>query len=426
MNGRIHQTIKIVLLFIAANALYISIYQAFDEILLTTFLYKGDLYGDFFKIPLSYPFNSKIIFDKSHLTNLINNYLEQKIYYGYEGFEANKLTHFHLPPLTTLYFLGIRGLMTHINAATIFYTSVLLTFISLIIVIKIFISKNTKIIILYSSLVFISYPFLFAVQRGNLLSIWVFILSIAFIFSIIKLKHINIGLICFALVVNIRPNSIVLLPMLLFLPKSLIPNKIFLFCFYLIAILINSYLMDNYVYPEYNLINFKMGLEKYHHLYVEGPYGYGYNSSLYGMLRYLILNTKVAEILSLISSLFLAVITIIKILNKELSAHEAVYLLCIIGMCGTAVYADYHLMIFLIPLFLLFEIDKFTERKKMILDNLKLNSFVIYIALILIIAPKNYVDIDSISLTSILNPIIAIISAIIIFKNSSKSINNTK
>jgi hypothetical protein len=425
MNRCIHQTIRIVFFFIAANALYISIFQAFDETSLITFLYKGDLYGDFFKIPLSYPFNSKIILDKSHLTNLIINYLEQKIYYGFEGFEVDKLTHFHLPPLTTLYFLGIRGLMAYVNAATIFYTLVLLTFISLIIVIKIFISKNIRIIILYSALVFISYPFLFAIQRGNLFSIWVFILSLVFIFSTLKLKHINIGIICLAISVNIRPNSIILLPMLLFLPKNLIPNKIFLFSFYLIAILINSYLIDNYIYPEYNLINFKMGLEKYHHLYVEGPYGYGNNSSLYGMLRYLILNTKVAEILSLISSLFLAVITIIKILNKELVAHESVYLLCITGMCGTAVYADYHLMIFLIPLFLLFEIEKFTERKGMILDNLKLNSFVMYIALILIIAPKNYVNTDSISLTSILNPIIAIVSAIIIFKNSSNCMNNT-
>ena len=66
----------------------------------STYIFKGDLFGDFIKVVVSYP-GANILNINSHfgLIDIFSEYIRNNPYKGVDSLGAGALTHFHLPPL---------------------------------------------------------------------------------------------------------------------------------------------------------------------------------------------------------------------------------------------------------------------------------------------------------------------------------------
>ena len=65
--------------------------------------------------------------------------------------------------------------------------------------------KNKKLIFLFQLL---SFPFLFAIQRGNFISVLNYFLVFVFLFKVFNLQINNTSIIALSLAINLRPNQV--------------------------------------------------------------------------------------------------------------------------------------------------------------------------------------------------------------------------
>ena len=388
----------------------------------STYIFKGDLFGDFIKVVVSYP-GAKNLNINSHfgLMDIFSDYIKNNPYKGVDGLGAGVLTHFHLPPLTTLVSLASLSLMHVLPPQLVFYLALaLVLFLTFVIINFLVIKINEKLILLFCF--FASYPFLFALQRGNLFSVVTSLAIFYFVLSTLKNKNIFLGLLCMAIALNIRPNAIFFFPILILAPNHRWLFRLFGLLALTVTIFILSIFIDALIYPDYSLISFIKGLSIYHIIYVIGTGGDSYNSSIFNLLKILFHYSWFLEFIGLVSGILILGIAVLGYIKRLLDSTSLIFILCVAYMCGTSTFADYHLLIFMLPVTIICsDITKLSSSQTGI-KGLPQTYWIIYFTCIFILAPKNYIfNQNGISIFILLNPLIAIISISLLCFSSSVS-----
>jgi hypothetical protein len=395
--------ISIIFILTAINAIFYSIGYAFS-FKTGTYIMRGDYLADLYKISLSYPI-ARELFESGNLVfpNILSPLLDvyyKYTYQGIEGLSSNQLTHFHLPPLTTAFiFLQIIAfsVMGFLGATTLLLIA---TFSSIILVSKLAIKKDAY---LFSLLIFISYPFIFLLQRGNFIAFFSFVLILLAVITL-KKGGVFVPIVLIAIAVNFRPNLIVYASLLYFWPCRSIARPVLTVILALIIFTIALF-FDNYIYPNYTLDNFIKGVKIYNLLYVSGDSGFGYSSSLFTLFKFIFKLISIEFVASYAINFQIAFTMTGLVYFAWLYAQEKigeivfVFLLTAISMLGTPIFADYHLLLFIIPAILV--LWNRNEKDRNNKCQIKINN-IIFITCCFMLSPLNYLNFEGLYVFSLL------------------------
>jgi hypothetical protein len=344
-----------------------------------------DFLGDIVKVAISYRF-----FPLENLEtypDFIQDYWFNNPYKGLAGLMNGELTNLSATPLGiissffTAYlfnFIGIFETVIFFVIASIFSFYLLINRISI----------EKKYIFIFLASFIISYPFLFLLQRGNFFAFLSFIF-LAFALILSQQKNTNFWLlsIFFAISVLYRPNIILFAPFFLFGQQTFCFNA-FKLMFTFIIITILSFYIANAIYLDYNFLTFLDGLKIYNKLYVLGDDGYAYSISFLSLLKslnkFFVLNIPISLLLSFNYCLALIFFTLTFLLRYKKIIGDYVFLFLLVSLNAllTPVFADYHLVLFFIPI--IYYLNQKNYKNK---DN-----FYIYIICICLfsMSPMNY------------------------------------
>ncbi len=389
-------------IFLAANSIYNSLLAAFGaQYPLSTFLFNPlDRFADFFNVVFSYPITISRPINNSFLSDIFIDFSGSRAYGGINELLVGKNTHFHLPPLTTLFNLVSIFIAEYINIYSlfIFYFSLLTLFLFLLIN-EIIDKKEDKKYIFIG--LFLSYPFLFLLSRGNLYSYITFICLIYYIFLVSKNKY-YLALTALSIAVNIRPNTVIFLLFLLCSVKSNFLKFFIYFAILSIGVFFGSLEISNYFYQDYTIKNFLVGLENYYKIYVDNFIGMPYGSSLQSVSTIIFRDNFFAKTIPIVMSSIILIIGIYAYLKDLISKSTYLYILCCICMLTTSVFGDYHLLIFIAPVLVLYQELKSSQIK----EKYTFENIVVFLGCIICLVPKNYIFSRGISAQVIINPLL--------------------
>jgi hypothetical protein len=421
MTKNIQPKLILLLIFIGlgANSIFNSLAFALGfQYPFTTFVFiPADLFADFFKVIFSFPHEGAIEIHQGKFHDLLKMYLSgNNPYGGIQAVNSGNLSHFHMPPLSALFSLISAQLMVFIDP--LHYYGLILLFM-LAAIFYTFRSLNCSRVNLFTFIAafILSYPFIFAVTRGNVYSIISGITVISFLILSYKYDKSRgiFMLFLLAIAINIKPNLIIFIFALLVNDgtKIIKKNLIFdigIFLMFSAGIFATSLIFANILYPDYSLSNFLTGLKIYHSLYVIGNGGLAFGSSLFGALKFIFKSSPHLEIITtLICFCFFTFFTKLY-LDRIITKVTYIYILCVIYTLGSPVFGDYHLIVFFAPLVLAF----IATRNK--LDaNLPPTYKLVFISSILMLVPKNIFFMNGISLQIIFNPLILLSSLFVIY-----------
>ena len=416
-----------IIFFVMLNALYNSLSVAYgmDHFPYSTFLfYSSDLHADLIKMAMG-------SWHTIHIDTSKWNQVYQKFYEFYSTgfFEKHHFNNNHLPPLPFLMSIVLGKVLQSTSPdliVSIYYCIVFTT----LGIIAIHLKKNRFDFYILMIGMILSYPVLMLLSRGNLFSFLATFSTIIFLFLIYQKKFSWIAILLLSFAIEFRPN-IALLSILFFVyPYKTALRYIFttagisLVTFFLLT------KISHLIYPHYSLESFIAGLHNYIHIYVTGNMGVLFNNSLYGAIRslsiawhlpippskLLLINTIIAlvGILSLLFTLYLY-------LQKKINTYEFIFLVISIMTLSTTIFATYHLSIYLFIVLIGF---------KKSLSELSRHYHLIIFTTIFLLVPKNYIFFDFLykdflSAETILNPIILLLSLIILMMQI-RSIQNSR
>ena len=332
-------------------------------------------------------------------------------YAGRDGLANGRLTHFHLPPFSALLAL----LCSLIIVRTGSPQSVLWLFFAIYLsgvycltyrsVRKKERTKAAEFAIWYVCL--LGYPSLLLFARGNYYAGFTSLLIMHVLISLFGYEDAGTAVsLALAVAVNVRPNSLIFV---LAFPVALGIRRSIKSCarFFAMALGIAgaSYISVHWLYPDYTIAAFQKGLAIYNRLYMMGPLGDRFNSSLFAFVKNL--NASSVRLMSgtAVTLVFDALAIIVVLVafwglwccssRRLITPFVLTSLYCLL----TPVFADYHLLVFLAPLLLLSFHEKDWAGHYRAVATIALAS-------IFVLSPKNYIFLNGCSLQTILNPLI--------------------
>lgn len=409
----IEQGLIILFFMTAFNSIWCSILASFSVGSGHYNFITKDLFADYFKVIMSYP-----MLDLWGIENYKKFPALLKFYFMNNQYRSESLTHFHLPPLTTLFNLINIYLFKLINYKFIFALYIAITLLvtySMTRFLNIEKSNYKKIFFL----IILSYPFIFMIQRGNFISFFTFYLISISLILITKKKYI-LPIICFSLAINFRPNLVLLLPIIILIGAY--PLRIFILTLLVSSLVfLGSLYLTNSIYPEYTFTKFIDGLMFYNKHYVLGTSGLSFSTSLFGLIKLLLIffsveilltdfNLEKINYLITFSLIIVILITCYQFINKKINNLIFITLLITSVSLATPVFADYHLLIFFIPIMMV--INETNKFKKINADYL-----CIFLVSIFMISPFNYFWVG-VYITSQIKTIILILMIYKLLNNS--------
>jgi hypothetical protein len=233
----------------------------------------------------------------------------------------------------------------------------------------------------FAALALLNYPALLMIDRGHFFSLICATLLIAATLRTLRDERVDAwSILMFAIAINIRPNAGVV-PFALFLGGW---HMTFRSALWLgvasVTVFVGSLAIVHQLYPPYSFDSFLKGLSDYEQANIGGEVGYESGSSLYGMLRALFGYAPWMLAAPIIIGGMLLAAAILESRQKRLRSSEALFLVLCAYVLGTHVLADYHLLVFVVPLILV-------AREEGALDC---SAWTIIAASCLMLAPKNY------------------------------------
>jgi len=383
-----------------------------------------DRFSDSIKIGLSYkslvaPHINPAWFHK--WPAIFQQYYLNNPYGGTDALAAGALTHFHLPPLSTLIYM-----MSGYLSAVLFSPSGVLGlfFVAYLVLIGIAIRvavperpQTVPFTALLYYLFLLSYPALFMLGRGNFIAGLTALCLTAFLVATLGSKKCGwISALFMAVALNTRPNTAVFLaalPIAFGLRGSIKP---FVRIVALAGLLFGvSLIVDNWVYPEYTFAAFRKGYSIYHRLYVLGGWGDAFNSSLFAasktvailiikMTGWRIFTVNGVLLFSGAMGGMLIVATLAVFLLRRVNGSSASFLIAAVYALTTPVFGDYHLLVFVVPIIMVY-----LELAETGSDPISRSALVISIASVLLLLPKNFYVVEYIQ--RILNPMLMLATA---------------
>lgn len=368
----------------------------------TSFLFDAsDVFGDFFKFALSFPGGTAVA-PGTILQDQVARALAAHDYAGAAGLKTGLLTHFHTPPLTVLICLAANVAMRAVGAGETY----LLTIVALIgywCRLSKLAGRNRAEARVFVLLGIVCYPMLLMIDRGNVYAGLTALLIIHAILIARREGSSRDAALCLAIAVNIRPNAIIFLVPLVMLMRERRLSMLMTFGTAAAALGGCALLIANTLYPDYTMASFRAGLAIYYRLYVVGNDGLAFGSSLFGAIKFLIgYHPSYDSVAMLIASAIL-VGAILCFRRGGLSIASMVFLICAAYTLGSAVIADYHLLVFLVMPMLAANLNKIETADQIAL-----------LSSCLILAPKSYIFNDGVSWQVVANPLILLVGSITI------------
>lgn len=343
----------------------------------TSFLFRPlDRFGDFFKMAFSYP-GAPLHSAGGYwrMDDLLSRHLAD-----IKRFEGTPMNHFHMPPVSTLFGLAARWPMSRIDPVLLFIMLLAAGLTALFLTVLRAAPAGTAGTD-FAILALLSYPALLMVDRGHFFSLICASLLISATLRTLRDKRADSwSILMFAIAVNIRPNAGIV-PFALFLGNW---NLNFRSAVWLaltsIALFIGALAVVHQLYPPYSFESFLSGLSDYEQANIGGEIGYENGSSLYGMLRAPFGYARWMLAAPIIVGGALLAAAILESRQKRLRGSEALFLVLCAYVLGTHVFADYHLLVFIIPLILVAREEGTHDR----------SAWTIIVASCLMLAPKNF------------------------------------
>jgi len=343
----------------------------------TSFLsLPGDRFADFFKLAFSYPgapIHTAAPF--WHLNDLLAHHVaEVKLY------EGTNVNHFHEPPLPTLFAVTARWLMTLVDPILLFLALLVAAFGALFATV-LCVAPPGRTGVAFATATILSYPALLAIDRGHLFSLICAALMIAATFRTLRGKADGWTILMFAIALNLRPNMGIV-PFVLFLGRQGLSfrNAVWLGVA-TVLIFAGTMAVVHLAYPAYSYASFLNGLAQYGMAYAGGDNGYANGSSIYGMIRAPFGYAWWMPFVPFIVMAALLAPTILESRAGRLRQSECLFLTFCAYVFGSHVFADYHLLGFMIPLILVARED----------GPMDLSAWTIAVASALMLAPKNFI-----------------------------------
>lgn len=383
----------------------------------STFLFIGDSFADTIKLALSYPFANDFIYKYfDDFPNFVKRYALYNDYSGIHGIDNDKLlTHFHITPLSTLYyfcFVKIASILGVINAYLFTFTLILFSFTYLIFRIAHF--KSAYIIILLIMIICFSYPLIFSFQRGNITALIVGLLLSLTITASVKGNLFYTSILIFGIIVNIRPNAVIFLPLIFFFENRNLVARILVCFLALLATALFGALflfLANFVYPDYSIHVFLKGYEKYQNFYVFSAENPSFAVSLLSLAKWVAVVGRLSFNISLfinaiyVFTIFIMFFLCLLRLLKKIQQIEFLSGVAAIYVLYTPVFADYHLIVFfgiiVAGIFVLSENTNDTFGKRCIMVALYFG--------ILMLLPFNLLKVDGVFIANHIKTLFAIV-----------------
>lgn len=374
------QTALIIVLGLAlANLLFNAIATAADAgYPYTSFLFRPlDRFGDFFKLVFSYPgppLHPAASF--WGVDDLLARHLADV-----KRFEGTDVNHFHVPPIPTLLALAARGMMSLVDPVLLFLGFIIAALAALFRTV-LRASPGGRTGVAFATVALLGYPTLLAIDRGHFFSLICAMLMIAATLRTLRDGRADgWAILMFAVALNIRPNAGVI-PLALFLGRGgLSFRSAMLVGLASAGLFVGGLAVAHQIYPAYTFDSFLAGLRDYGKGYAGGDIGYPNGSSFYGMLRAPFgYGAWMLAPPFFVGGLLLAA-AILEARQGALRPAECLFVTLCAYTLGSHVFADYHLLVFIIPLVLV-------AREKGSLDR---SGWAIALASSLMLAPKNFV-----------------------------------
>ena len=371
-------TLWIVLGLVLANLLFNAVASATGAgYPYTSFLsLPGDRFADFFKLAFSYP-GAPIhpAADHWRMNDLLAHHMAEVRLY-----EGTNVNHFHEPPLPTLLAVTARRLMTMVDPVLLFLGLLVAAFAALFATV-LRVAPSGRPGAAFASATILSYPALLAIDRGHFYSLICACLMVVATFRTLRGKADAWAILMFAIAVNLRPNLGVI-PLVLFLGRQGLSLRGALLLGVTTAVVFaGTIAIAHQVYPAYSYASFLKGLGQYGMAYAGGDNGYANGSSVYGMLRAPFGYAWWMPFVPLIVMALLLAPAILESRQGRLRQSECLFLALSAYVLGSHVFADYHLLGFIIPLILV-------AREESPMDS---SAWAILLASSLMLAPKNFI-----------------------------------
>jgi len=375
---------------VARTALWIVLGLVFSNLLfnaVATGLHAGypyssflslpdDRFADFFKLAFSYP-GAPIHPAASfwHVNDLLAHHLAEVRLY-----EGTNVNHFHEPPVPTLFAVTARSIMSLVDPVLLFLGLLVAAFAALFATV-LRAAPAGRAGVAFATATILSYPALLAIDRGHFFSLIGASLIIASTFRTLRGKADGWAILMFAIALNLRPNMGIV-PLVLFLGKKGLSfrNAIWL-GIATILLFVGTMAVVHQVYPAYSYASFLKGLGQYGMAYAGGENGYSNGSSLYGMIRAPLGYAWWMPFVPFIIAALLLAPTVLESRQGRLRQSECLFLTLCTYVFGSHVFADYHLLAFIIPLILV-------AREEGPMDP---SAWTIVLVSSLMLAPKNFV-----------------------------------
>ncbi len=344
----------------------------------STFVFTpDDRYGDFFKLTFSYP-GAPVHPSPAHwgMGDLFAAFEAQKV--AAAGTPHN---HFHLPPLATLLALLWRLVMQWVDPVLLFL-GLLSAGLAALFYTVVHLAPSGRSAPAFGTIAILCYPALLLVDRGHFFSLITGTLLIAATLRVLRDDKADFwSILMFAIALNFRPNAGII-PLALFLcRRALGVRDMLVLCATVFGLFGASLVAAHQLYPAYDLAAFRAGLRDYAGLYIVNDFGQAYGSSLFGGLRAVFGYGPLTYSLPIFVAAALFAATIIGSWRGLLRVPEVLYLVLATYALGSQAFADYHLLVFIIPLMLVAR-----ERA-----NGDWSDWAILIACSFVLAPKNYI-----------------------------------
>jgi hypothetical protein len=336
----------------------------------------GDRFADFFKLAFSYP--GAPIHPAAgwwRIDDLLAHHVaEVKLY------EGTNVNHFHEPPLPTLFAVTARWLMTLVDPVLLFLGLLVAAFAALFATV-LRVAPGGRAGVAFATATILSYPALLAIDRGHFFSLICASLMIAATFRTLRGKVDGRTILMFAIALNLRPNMGIVPFVLLLGRQGLSFRNAVLLGIATVALFAGTMAVAHLAYPAYSYGSFLNGLAQYGMAYAGGDNGYANGSSIYGMIRAPFGYAWWMPFVPFIVMSALLAPTILESCQGRLRQSECLFLTFCAYVFGSHVFADYHLLGFMIPLILVARED----------GPMDLSAWMITIASALMLAPKNFI-----------------------------------
>jgi hypothetical protein len=295
-------------------------------------------------------------------------------------YEGTNVNHFHEPPVPTLFAVGARWLMALVDPVVLFL-GLLVAALAALFATVLRIAPPGRPGAAFATATLLGYPALLAIDRGHFFSLICASLLVAATVRTLRGKADAWTIMMLALAVNLRPNTGIV-PFVLFLGRQgLTFRNAVLLGVAAIILFAGTMAAVHQIYPAYSYASFLKGVGQYGMAYAGGDNGYANGSSLYGMIRAPLGYAWWMPFVPIIVAALVLMPAILEAREQRLRQSEALFLTLSAYVFGSHVFADYHLLAFVIPLILV-------AREKGPMD---LSSWMIVVVGSLMLAPKNFI-----------------------------------